>query len=110
MEVRGSSVVAAKRAAKRSALLLEEFSHPRPLRNFTRALGSAGDPPFQLFNADLMSGSRCLDAYGKRGYGTGLQIIHPGMTPEFTYGQCRCFVERFRRHLDGVSNTGRIDE
>ena len=52
MEVRGSSLVAAKRVAKRSALLLDEFSNARLL-------------------PDLVSGSGWLDAYRQRRHGAG---------------------------------------
>jgi hypothetical protein len=56
-------------SANRGPERLEEFSNPRLLRGFAPALGSAGGPPFQLFDADLVGSSRWLDAE----HGGGLQ-------------------------------------
>jgi hypothetical protein len=100
----GAVLVAVKLATERSLLLLEEFSNPRLLRGFTRSLGGAGEST-QLFDADLVGSSRWLDAYAQRGHGAGLDIIHPRVTPELVHCQRRCFVQRLRRHLDGVPNT-----
>jgi hypothetical protein len=63
-------LAAAKLDTGRSTLLLEQFPNPRLLCGFQRALVSAGDPPFQLLDVDLVSGSWWPDAYGQRGQGT----------------------------------------